>query len=66
MKFLLAGFPVDKLDQKALQELRALADGYGMTVKEAISRAIDQFVASCEAEREAEKNIIAFPRPHPA
>jgi len=66
VKFLLAGFPVDKLDQKALQELRALADGYGMTVEEAISRAIDQFVASCEAEQEAEKNIIAFPRPHPA
>ena len=66
VKFRLAGFPVDKLDQKALQELRALADGYGMTVEEAISTAIDQFVASCEAEQEAEKNIIAFPRPHRA
>jgi hypothetical protein len=65
VKFRLAGFPVDKLDQKALQELRALADGYGMTVEETISTAIDQFVAGCVAEQEVEKNIIPFPRPHP-
>jgi hypothetical protein len=44
---------------------RALADGYGMTVEETISTAIDQFVAGCVAEQEAEKNIIPFPRPHP-
>jgi len=44
---------------------RALADGYGMTVEETISTAMDQFVAGCVAEQEAEKNIIPFPRPHP-
>ena len=66
LKFRLAGLAVDKLDQKALQELRALAEGYGMTVEEAISTAINWFVASCEADQEALKNIIAFPRPHAA
>ena len=36
-----------------------------MTVEETISTAINQFVAGCVAEQEAEKNIIPFPRPHP-
>jgi len=36
-----------------------------MTVEETISTAINQFVAGCVFEQEAEKNIIPFPRPHP-
>jgi hypothetical protein len=57
------GLPaLNKVDQTMMTRLRKLADREGWTVEDLMRKAIEQWVARCEVDRELETKIIRFPK----
>jgi hypothetical protein len=61
VKFRLAGFPLDALDQKRMRRLRRASDRTGVPIPALISEAVDQVIEARLAEAELPKKIVKFP-----
>jgi hypothetical protein len=61
VKFRLAGFALDALDQKRMRRLRRASDRTGMPIPDLISEAVDQLTEAWLAEAELPNKIVKFP-----
>jgi hypothetical protein len=61
VKFRLAGFPVDALDQKRMRRLRKASDRMGVPIPDLIHEILGQMIDSCMAEAELPNKIVKFP-----
>ena len=61
VKFRLAGFPLDALDQKRMRRLRQASDRTGVPIPDLISEAVDQVMEAWLAEAELPNKIVKFP-----
>jgi hypothetical protein len=50
---------LNKVDQTMMRRLRELADRRGWSVERLIRKALEQWLAQCQAERELETKIIS-------
>jgi hypothetical protein len=61
VKFRLAGFPVDALDQKWMRCLRRTSDRTGVSIPDLISEIVGQVIKIWLAEAELPNKIVKFP-----
>jgi hypothetical protein len=61
VKFRLAGFPLDALDQKRMRRLRRTADRTGVPIPDLIREIVDQVIEIWLAEAELPNKIVPFP-----
>ena len=61
MKFRLAGFPLDALDQNRMRRLRRPADRTGVPIPDLISEIVGQVIKTWLAEAELPNKIVPFP-----
>ena len=61
VKFRLAGFPMDALDQKRMRRLRRISDRTGVPIPDLISEAVDQVAEAWLAQAELPNKIVQFP-----
>jgi len=61
VKFRLAGFPLDALDQKRMRRLRRTSDRTGVPIPDLISEIVGQVIEICLAEAELPNKIVTFP-----
>jgi hypothetical protein len=61
VKFRLAGFPLDVLDQKRMRRLRRMSDRTGVPIPDLIGEAVDQVVDAWLAKAELPNKILKFP-----
>jgi hypothetical protein len=61
VKFRLAGFPLDALDQKRMRLLRRTSDRMGVPIPDLISEILGQVIKTCLAEAELPTKIVKFP-----
>jgi hypothetical protein len=61
VKFRLAGFPLDALDQKRMRRLRRTSDRTGVPIPDLISEIVGQVVETWLAETELPNKIVKFP-----
>ena len=61
VKFRLAGFPLDALDQKRMRRLRRTSDRMGVPIPDLISEIVGQVVETWLAEAELPNKIVKFP-----
>jgi hypothetical protein len=63
VKFRLAGFPLDALDQKRMRSLRRTSDQTGVPIPDLISEIVGQMIEIWLAEDELPNKIVKFRRP---
>jgi len=61
VKFRLAGFPLDALDQKRMRRLRRTSDRTGVPIPDLISEIVGQVIEIWLAEAELPNKIVTFP-----
>jgi hypothetical protein len=61
VKFRLAGFPLDALDQKRMRRLRRTSDRTGVPIPDLISEIVAQMIDAWLAEDELPNKIVKFP-----
>ena len=61
VKFRLAGFPLDALDQKRMRRLRRTSDRTGVPIPDLISQIVGQVIKIWLAEAELPNKIVKFP-----
>jgi hypothetical protein len=61
VKFRLAGFPLDVLDQKRMRRLRKTSDRTGLPIPDLITEAVDQVAEAWLAKAELPNKIVKFP-----
>jgi hypothetical protein len=61
VKFRLAGFPLDALDQKRMRSLRRTSDQTGVPIPDLISEIVGQMIEIWLAEDELPNKIVKFP-----
>jgi hypothetical protein len=61
VKFRLAGFALDALDQKRMRRLRRASDRTGVPISDLINEAVDQVIDALLAEAELPNKIVKFP-----
>jgi hypothetical protein len=61
VKFRLAGFPVDALDQKRMRRLRRTSDRTGVPIPDLISEIVGNVIETWLAEAELPSKIVKFP-----
>ncbi len=61
VKFRLAGFPLDALDQKRMRRLRRTSDRTGVPIPDLISEIVGQVIEIWLAEAELPNKIVKFP-----
>ena len=61
VKFRLAGFPLDALDQKRMRRLRRTSDRTGVPIPDLIREIVDQVIQIWLAEAELPNKIVPFP-----
>ena len=61
VKFRLAGFPLDALDQKRMRCLRRTSDRTGVPIPDLISEIVRQVIKIWLAEAELPNKIVKFP-----
>jgi hypothetical protein len=60
VKFRLAGFPLDALDQKRMRSLRRTSDQTGVPIPDLISEIVGQMIEIWLAEDELPNKIVKF------
>ena len=53
--------PLPGFDQRELRRLSKRAERKGVGVPAVLSKAVESFIAKCEAEADLEKKVIKFP-----
>ena len=61
VKFRLAGFPLDALDQKRMRRLRRTSDQTGVPIPDLICEIVGQIIDAWMAEAELPNKIVKFP-----
>jgi hypothetical protein len=61
VKFRLAGFPLDALDQKRMRSLRKTSDRTGVPIPDLISEIFRRMIEIWLAEDELPNKIVKFP-----
>jgi len=61
LKFRLAGFPLDALDQKRMRRLRRTSDQMGVPIPDLLSEIVSQMIDAWMAEAELPNKIVKFP-----
>ena len=61
VKFRLAGFPIDALDQKRMRRLRSTSDRTGVPIPDLIRQILGQIIDAWIAEAELPNKIVKFP-----
>jgi len=64
VKFRLAGFPLDRLDQTRMRRLRRTFDQTGLPIPVLINEIVGQVIEACIAEAELPSKIVKFRRPY--
>ena len=64
VKFRLAGFPLDALDQKRMRRLRMTSDRTGVPIPDLLGQILGQIVDAWIAEAELPNKIVKFPAPY--
>lgn len=59
--FTIGGYPVDKISQRQMRELKTMADREGITVEEALEHALSLFAAKFFASLDPGEKIVKFP-----
>ena len=59
--FTIGGFPVDRITQQQLRELKRRADRKGITLEEVLEHALELFAAKFFASLDPGEKIIKFP-----
>ena len=61
VKFRLAGFPLDALDQKRMRRLRMTSDQLGVPIPDLIREILGEMIDAWIAEAELPNKIVKFP-----
>jgi hypothetical protein len=61
VKFRLAGYPVDALDQKRMRRLRKTSERTGIPIPDLISEIVAQMIDAWMAQAELPNKIVKFP-----
>ena len=61
LPFTISGYPVDKISQRQMRELKTMADRKGITVEEALNDALRLFAAKFFASLDPGEKVIKFP-----
>jgi hypothetical protein len=61
VKFRLAGFPLDALDQKRIRRLRRTSDQTGVPIPDLICEIVGQIIDAWMAEAELPNKIVKLP-----
>jgi hypothetical protein len=61
VKFRLAGFPLDALDQKRMRRLRRASDQMGVPIPDLIRQILREMIDAWIAEAELPNKIVKFP-----